>query len=636
MGTLRDRQSLARAARLALAGAVAVYTAGFLLWYSATPLGLYPVLDGREMLDLARRIAGGALPAEPFYRAPLYPAVLALMLELGLPQADLAFAARMLNGALHLASTALVWSAARGLWASERGALLAASLFGLNPMVLHFAADPLDITLAMTLMLGAVVAALRAGRAATPAALATASLLFAVAALTRPQLMAMLCGWWLLLGWRSVAERRADMRHVLAALLPALLACAAMAAVNLSLGGEARVLPWQGAFNLWAANHAGANGRYFEQSRRLVSYDDATNPARLEAERLYREARPGAPAGPAETSRYWRGRALAAIGADPAAWLRRVAAKAWYLLNNFEQYNNKTYVVHKARSPWLAPNPLCWSLLLTLGVLGATLRRGGAGTRLLAALVLSYVAALLLTYVSARFRLPLVPLLAILAGGVGAPWRARAIAAAALAGAASLLPLPAADTTRTFVQDDLLLSRAALLAGDSAAAEAHAREALARAPGDEAARELLCVARFNHWLRGKQENTALAGVVQACERAAATSPVARRALALAHWRRGETGAAAALLEALAAADSTERDAALAALLMTGLRSVAQVAPADGTLAQRDDVLLLALALHGDARAAAVLRERMPPEELEHQAHELARTFGWRAAGGQSR
>ncbi len=48
-----------------------------------------------------------------------------------------------------------------------------------------------------------------------------------------------------------------------------------------------------------------------------------------------------------------------------------MAHKAYALLNNWEQYNNKTFEFHKERLPWLRWNPLCWGMLLVLGVVGA-------------------------------------------------------------------------------------------------------------------------------------------------------------------------------------------------------------------------------------------------------------------------
>ena len=62
--------------------AAAVVLAGHFAWWS-DPLGLAPVLDGRELLLLARAMAAGTLPPEPFYRAPLYPAALAGCMQCG-------------------------------------------------------------------------------------------------------------------------------------------------------------------------------------------------------------------------------------------------------------------------------------------------------------------------------------------------------------------------------------------------------------------------------------------------------------------------------------------------------------------------------------------------------------------------
>ena len=52
--------------------------------YSLTATGLVPAGDDREILALARQIAHHTLPHEAFYRAPGYPAVLALGLGLWL------------------------------------------------------------------------------------------------------------------------------------------------------------------------------------------------------------------------------------------------------------------------------------------------------------------------------------------------------------------------------------------------------------------------------------------------------------------------------------------------------------------------------------------------------------------------
>ena len=93
---------------LLLGGFTAIYTAGQFQWYGQTVLGLIPVLDGKEIIELAGNIAMGELPSEPFYRAPLYPMLLSMFYRLQLPQESVLYAARLLNGAFHLVSTFLV------------------------------------------------------------------------------------------------------------------------------------------------------------------------------------------------------------------------------------------------------------------------------------------------------------------------------------------------------------------------------------------------------------------------------------------------------------------------------------------------------------------------------------------------
>ena len=619
--------------RLAAAGAVLVYTTGFLLWYSATPLGLHPVLDGREMLALAGRIAAGTLSEEPFYRAALYPAVLSLLIDAGIPSSDLPLAARALNGVLHLVNTLLVWRIAGTLWGRQSASTVAALLYGLNPVALHFAADPLDITFAISLMLAGLHAGM-SGIAATPKGghlrLALASACLALAVLARPHMLTILFVWFLIVAI-DVRPALTHSRSILAGLLPALIVLSAMGTVNHALSGEFRVLPWQSAYNLWSANRPGANGRYFEQSLRIASYDDETNPTRVESERLYRQLNPKAPADHATMSRFWRTQMLDHIVDAPLEWGVLLARKFYYLFNNFEQYNNKTYSFHKRRSPWLRWNPVCWALLLAGASAGLVLGWQRPGMQGLALCVAAYTAGLLITYMSARFRLPLVPILAIMAGGVAtgaqhSPKLVHAVITASLLLGLSSIPIGRVEAERTYVQDYLLVARASAQSGQYDAAIRNARQALARAPRNEAALELTCVAGFNAWLYGAQPEQELTWLAEMCARAAPISPVAQRVVGIVYWRRGQNVDAVSLWSDLVRKGGPEVRTALAALLMTDYLGVDEVVVDWDQHESIDDMLLLALSIKGDARASDVLRWRMTPDEIEKQRQHLERTF----------
>ena len=101
-------------------------------------------------------------------------------------------------------------------------------------------------------------------------------------------------------------------------------------------------------------------------------------------------------------------------------------------------------------------------------------------------------ASIILFFVSARFRLPLAALCAVLAGGaLSSPffWRAWPLprrmglaACIALAGFLSFSSLGGVDDPSTFVQDHALLARAAFTVGDDRLALAEARAALQLQP----------------------------------------------------------------------------------------------------------------------------------------------------------
>ncbi|HEY5227755.1 MAG TPA: hypothetical protein VIJ19_04395, partial [Opitutaceae bacterium] len=162
--------------------------------------------------------------------------------------------------------------------------------------------------------------------------------------------------------------------------------------------------------------------------------------------------------------------------------------------NNWEQYNNKTFAFHKALSPWLRWNPICWGLLFVLAVLGAA-RLAAESPRTAAALAVVVGActiSIILFFVSARFRLPLAAVCAVLSGGaLSSPlfWRgwsgagrAALAACAAIAAFLAFSNLGGVAGRETFVQDHALLARAAYTVGDDALALSEARAALELQP----------------------------------------------------------------------------------------------------------------------------------------------------------
>ena len=113
-----------------------LYCALWFTHYGQTPLGQSPALDNRQTLELAATIAYGDLPQEPFHRAPLYPLILSLFLQIGLPFETLSIAARLLNAlALAITSAASALAAAK-IWKNSSAAWVAGLSIALNPVLI--------------------------------------------------------------------------------------------------------------------------------------------------------------------------------------------------------------------------------------------------------------------------------------------------------------------------------------------------------------------------------------------------------------------------------------------------------------------------------------------------------------------
>ncbi len=492
-------------------GLVALYALGQLIWYAGTPMGISPVLDGQENLLLAQRIAQGDFGEEPFYRSILYPAVIAYF-PLGYS---------FLGLISHLANTWLTGRMAHLFWSNKLAQLTTMVLVGFNPVLLHFAFDPLDTTLALSFFLCSLYAGLLASRCNKQATqrllLAACGISIALATLTRPHylLTAAAIGILLLYGiFRQRLKPTSLASFTIALLIPLL----AMGFFQKSLSGEFRILPWQGAYNLWTSNSPDANGLYYRQTLSFHSLEEHQNPNKLEGMALYRAAT-GETGTIDERKAYWRQRTIEHILANPWDWTKLIAFKLYASLNNFEQYNNKTFSFHKALSPYFNYNPICWGLIWSLAVFSAvsTWRSKKCDILPLGIIGLSLVAGLLMFMASGRFRLPLVPLAAILAGGVPIVWKSlkqtssrHRIAIAIftfLAASLSFSRFADIASTDSYLQDALLMADSAARIGADQEAIKWSGYVIEKSPQQQQALRLNLISHYNQIASGEHAAT---------------------------------------------------------------------------------------------------------------------------------
>ena len=188
--------------------------------------------------------------------------------------------------------------------------------------------------------------------------------------------------------------------------------------------GEFRLLPWQGASNFYSANSQRANGKFYRHSVYIPNRQAGMNPARLEAEYIYSiETGKKPPFNLDDFNKFWLKKSFNEIASNPLKWIKLTLKKVYYLYNNYEQYNNKTFGFHKELTPILKYNPLCFGFLIILLFLfllkmpqipSLDYDKIVSIATSIDALCIGIVA----FYVSSRFRLPIVPLIIIVSSGL--------------------------------------------------------------------------------------------------------------------------------------------------------------------------------------------------------------------------
>jgi len=466
------------------------------------PLARSPSSDAAYYLaraqGLQRAMAGGAsdpLAAQTFHLPPLYPWLLALLPGIGSGDLTAALLLQATAGTLLLALTFVL--ARRRL--SRAAALLAAALTLLYWPLSFYETRLLGDSLACLALVAALVladaladATREAGTVPEPAPVRRgprAALLGAVvaaAALLRPQALLLLP---VLLAWIVRLPGRPWLPFVAAAAL----VLAPSVVHNARAGGDLVLVSDNGGVNLWLASTGPVTGTFATDDESFGDIARQADVARAIAER---EA--GHALSPGGVSSWFTRAALSAIASDPGRFAQRVLRRAAALVESFETDIASFPETGRALIAPLAPLALPFGVLLGLCAAGAAL---GARLRpaprlpLLALACMVGLTALLFFHYS-RFRLPLVPLLALGAaatwdrvrgGHVGLPRAAAALAALAGTVALSLLPAPHHAPALANGLTSTGTARLALAQpGDRAAAQAaldDARAALAEQPG---------------------------------------------------------------------------------------------------------------------------------------------------------
>src|SRR5437762_5245572 len=411
----RGRDLLAAGPPLALSIGIALLLRAAAMAAALPDRGRFLTLDGREYLALARHPAAGYLDsASPLFsvglfRTPVYPVAASVVLRAFGGRLEAVIAAQVLLGAI---TVALVGALGARL-ADERAGRWAALLFALDPVPVLYGIVFQPETLFTALLVAAGLLWIRALRASATGAAALTGLLLGLAVLTRPVGVALPVA---LAAVALLAPAARRLRVVVAMAAACLLVTSAWVARNAVLTGRP-MLTTVSSINLIdyraASALARAEGLTWDEARRRlaerVEARHATDEGRLDHAR--NEVALGV----------LRDHPLAA-GADFVEGLVRLFAGSG--LTAFSALVGDPDPETLARW-WKWPVLgvlLSWMAVFYAAVLlglRALLRRGA---RLEAGLCGAFILALALVAAgpsaSTRFRAPLVPFLAVLAGAL--------------------------------------------------------------------------------------------------------------------------------------------------------------------------------------------------------------------------
>ncbi len=388
----------------------------YLLQIRDNPYFLVPVMDEGYHDQWAREIASGDLTSRiPFFRAPFYPALLGLGYRLFGPELGLFRALQLLLGAV---TPGLTWLVARRILPGRPGvAHAAAFLVAVDGILLYFEAELLLEALLAPLATLLLLLVLRAGETGSARRWAAVGAVLGVFAITRPNILLFApVAFLLALAWRGTEFRIRRFR-----LAPALALTAAtcalvlpVTALNGLVGGDRVLVASQGGLNFFLGNNEEANG-WSATAPSLMridwwgGYQDAISIAEEEAGRALK---------PSEVSDYWFGRAFDWWRENPGAGAAITFQKATLFLSGIEFGNNRSLpMFFREYAPLGRPSLILAYFLMPLAVVGGIgmWRRDGWPARAAILLGVTWVASVVLFFVTARYRVPIRPLLAILA-----------------------------------------------------------------------------------------------------------------------------------------------------------------------------------------------------------------------------
>ncbi len=374
-----------------------------------------PTMDEGYHIELVKQInSAEGYPDEPYFRAPLYPYLLALLFKI---TGGSFFGVRVIQIFLGSFLPVLINLLGRKLF-TDKIALWSAAIAAVYPTFIYYDASLL-ITLLEVLLSTSMVLLLAHydGRSYWPLILGGIAL--GLAGIARPTLL--LFGPALLLWAWYVLKPKLGMKQAINAIVIvgvcSLLIVLPVTIRNYVVAHEFIVVSWQGGFNFYVGNNRNADG----WSARVEGLDPSWRGGYLQSIAIAEQAA-GRKLKYTEISDYWADRAFQEIAEEPGRFVALLIKKVRLLVNGYEIPNNQDEYLSgefssiQSLSMLRGPIYFPYGLLAPLAIIGGIIALRKWRQYLLLYLFFgAFSLSLMLFFVCSRFRQPLIPFMILFA-----------------------------------------------------------------------------------------------------------------------------------------------------------------------------------------------------------------------------
>ncbi len=361
-------------------------------------------LDAKFYDAWARRLASGTSEPEAFFMSPLYPYFLSAIYRiLG---RDLLLV-RIIQAGIGSGTAALAYLIGHRVFGSRVG-LIAGLVTALYGALVFYDGSILITPLLVFLNTLCLYLLIRADDRGGQWLYALAGVSLGLAGIGKATALAFapVAALWIWFSWRK--DRTGRVRAVSLFALGVVLIVVPVTVRNLVVSNDFVMVTSNGGLNFYIGNSEISTGGYVKP----VGLDIVSDP---DGELIAEEA-VGRDLKPSQVSAYWYGRSRDYIGGNPGGWMKLLVRKLSFAMSSYELPQLENYYFQKRYSGLLNLPLPGFALVAPLGLIGIALAWRRRQARLLALFFATYMATVVAFFVVARYRLPVVPVLAVGSG----------------------------------------------------------------------------------------------------------------------------------------------------------------------------------------------------------------------------